>query len=205
MKLSILMPVKNESSYIEESLKSIQQIEYIDFEVVLVDDGSTDKTVERVQELNMPFVKLIRTEGVGKAQAYNLAYKNSGGDFFILLGGDDLLIASTIKARIEPLKESKNTPAVSFCKLISFSQNKRYDSILMPKKKNRGLETGGCIAFNKKFAELTFPIPNFLINEDSWITLHARFFSKKMHIQFHHRQFLLIPFINNFSVSLLPT
>ena len=180
MKLSILMPVKNESFYIEESIKSIQSIDFIDFEVVLVDDGSSDNTVKRIQKLNMPFVKLIQTKGIGKVKAYNLAYENSVGDFFILLGGDDLLISSAIKVRIAPLVESKNLPAVSFCKLLSFSKNKRYDNILMPKRKDRGLETGGCIAFNKSFAELTFPIPDFLINEDSWITLHSRYLCSKI-------------------------
>lgn len=179
--LSILMSVKNESRYIEAALRSIAPVSPNEIEVIVVDDGSTDGTPDIVNELKLPFVTLVCTPGIGKAAAYSLAYEHSHGDFFVLFAGDDLLVRETLAKRIDPIQRGDpNNPFVTFCKLQSFSNQKKYDDMVLPKNPSLGLESGGCIAFNKCFAERAFPIPPALANEDSWLMLHVRFSNVKV-------------------------
>tara|TARA_R110001583_G_scaffold195505_1_gene374530 strand:+ start:6932 stop:7807 length:876 start_codon:yes stop_codon:yes gene_type:complete len=174
--ISILMSVKNEACYIETALRSIEPAAALGIEVVVVDDGSTDGTSEVVERLNLPFVKLIRTPGIGKAAAYSLAYEQASGSFFVLFAGDDLLIPEALEKRIAPLRmQDSQVSAVTFCKLKSFSEQGKYDGMELPKNSKLGLESGGCIAFNRSFANHAFPIPSTLANEDSWLMLQVRF------------------------------
>lgn len=176
--LSVLMSVRNEIRYVEAALRSIESASPADIEIVVVDDGSTDGTPELVEGLGMPFVKLVRTVGIGKAAAYSLAYENSTGSYFILFAGDDLLVPAALEARIAPLRRCKDDfAAVTFCKLKSFSSQGKYDGMILPKNPRLGLESGGCIAFNRRFADQAFPIPSTLANEDSWLMLQVRYSS----------------------------
>lgn len=168
------MPVKNEALHIEAALQSVSEILNIDFELIIVDDGSSDNTSNIIKSLPYSFIHLIETEGVGKAQAFNLAYSKATGDKFILLAGDDLLVAEALPSRLLPIKTTTK-PHISFCKLKSFSANKKYDSMTLPKSPLLGLESGGCMAFNRAFGDIAFPIPTFLPNEDVWLMLHARY------------------------------
>lgn len=174
--LSVLMSVKNEVRYIEAALRSIEPALPTDIEMVVVDDGSTDGTPELVESLNLPFVKLVRTPGIGKAAAYSLAYENATGSYFILFAGDDLLVPAVLEERVAPLRsQADGMAAVTFCKLKSFSSQRKYDGMVLPKAPRCGLESGGCIAFNRRFAEQAFPIPPTLANEDSWLMLQVRY------------------------------
>lgn len=175
------MSVKNEARYVEAALRSVEPVLPIDIEIVVVDDGSTDGTADIVEGLNLPFVKLLRTDGIGKAAAYSLAYENAEGSYFILFAGDDLLVPEAIEARIAPLRSYHGDhAAATFCKLKSFSSQDKYDGMVLPKNPRLGLESGGCIAFNRRFAERAFPIPSMLANEDSWLMLQVRFSDVKV-------------------------
>ena len=176
MRISVLMSVKNEAEHIESALRSIEPALHLGVEVVLVDDGSTDGTPDIVFGLGLPYVRIVRTEGIGKAAAFSLAYQHAQGEYFVLFAGDDLLQAETLEARIAPLQEhAGHGPCVTFCRLRSFSTQKKYDAMELPKKPHLGLESGGCMAFNRAFGDLAFPIPDMLANEDSWLMLHVRY------------------------------
>ena len=174
--LSVLMSVKNEVRYVEAALRSIEPALPAEIEIVVVDDGSTDGTPDLVESLGLSFVKLVRTGGVGKAAAYSLAYENASGSYFILFAGDDLLVPAALEARVAPLRtQTDDLAAVTFCKLKSFSSQEKYDGMVIPRDPCLGLESGGCIAFNRRFAEQAFPIPPTLANEDSWLMLQVRY------------------------------
>lgn len=175
--LSVLVSVKNEACYIEAALRSIAPaVGALALEVVVVDDGSSDGTPDVVERLALPYVTLVRTVGIGKAAAYSLAYERARGAFFVLFAGDDLIEAQVLAQRIAPLRDlASDTPAVTFCKLKSFSEHRQYDGMILPKDRRYGLESGGCIAFNRAFGDRAFPIPSTLANEDSWLVLQVRF------------------------------
>ena len=176
-KLSVLVSVKNEARYIESALRSIEPaVDQLGIEVVVVDDGSTDGTADVIERLAIPFVTLVRTPGIGKAAAYSLAYEKATGSYFVLFAGDDLIVPDVLVNRVAPLRDLEpDQRAVTFCKLKSFSEQGRYDGMELPKHPQRGLESGGCIAFNRAFGDMAFPIPASLANEDSWLMLQVRF------------------------------
>lgn len=182
--ISFLIAIKNEANYIEPCVHSILAYSgKFQLEVILVDDGSDDETVKVIEHTfsGDERVRLIKTEGVGKVAAYNLAFKASRGQFFFLLGGDDLALPESFDARIEPLLAVPKKPAATYCQLKIFSEDKNCDGVVLPKVKNKGLESGGCIVFNRAFAEQSFPIPELLPNEDNWLVLNAKFRCKHIY------------------------
>ena len=78
MKVTILTPVKNEEKFIGDAIRSVLNQTYKDFEFIIIDDGSTDKTVDIVKSFDDSRIKLIISQGKGKNIAYNIGYKEKG-------------------------------------------------------------------------------------------------------------------------------
>jgi glycosyltransferase involved in cell wall biosynthesis len=177
MFVSVLMPVYNEEKFIQVAIDSVlkQECEY-DIELCIVDDLSTDNTFEYVQTLykNDSRVKIYKNPSKGKNHAFNYAYKQAKGNFFILLAGDDTLEIDSIQQRIKPI-EFKKESAITLCKLRMFSKDKKFDGVITPKDPNKGSLSGGCLAMNKMFIKNVFPLPVTLGNEDMWIVSHVNY------------------------------
>jgi len=177
MLISVLMPVYNEEKFIKEAIDSVlsQDCEY-SLELCIVDDISTDNTFNYIKYnyANEKRVKIYKNPNKGKNNAFNYAYKKANGDFFILFAGDDTLEPKSLGQRINPLKD-KAEPSITLCKLRMFSEDKKYDNIVTPKDPSKGSLSGGCMAINKAFADIVFPIPEILGNEDIWIVNHVKF------------------------------
>lgn len=183
MKISILVAVKNESLHVKEALDSVlmSSLSCFDIEIIVVDDNSQDDTYEIVEKISYNNHKIIvmKSDGNGKVAAFNLAYLNATGDYFVLFAGDDLLVSEVIESRVSCLVGLRD-PCVSLCKLQMFSTEKKYDGIVIPKSKLKGAKTGGAMAFNKTFADLIFPVPEKLPNEDCWIKAFIEYYTCKV-------------------------
>ena len=91
-KFSILLITYNQANYIKETIDSILNQTYQNFEIILSDDCSTDNTIEIVRNINDERIKIISTPfNVGINGNLNNAIVNATGEFLILLGGDDRL------------------------------------------------------------------------------------------------------------------
>lgn len=91
-KISIVMPIYNAESYLCDTLKTIQQQSFKDFEIILIDDGSTDGTSEiakHFSECDSRFV-YIRKSNTGAALSRNLAIPLIRGEYTLFLDSDDL-------------------------------------------------------------------------------------------------------------------
>lgn len=90
--VSIVMPMFNSSKYLNETLKSLQKQIYKTFEVVIVDDGSTDNSVEIAEKFirKDPRFKLIQQENSYAGVARNNGLKSIQGDYVIFLDADDI-------------------------------------------------------------------------------------------------------------------
>lgn len=71
--ISIIIPLYNKEHFIEQTLKSVLGQTYTDFEVIIVNDGSTDKSVDIVSEFKDKRIKLINQENKGVSAARNTA------------------------------------------------------------------------------------------------------------------------------------
>ena len=82
MKASIVIPVYNAENTIEATLKALKLQTEKDFEIIVVDDGSIDKTKEIVSKHP---VRLIFQEHLGPAAARNLGVENAKGDIIVFI------------------------------------------------------------------------------------------------------------------------
>ncbi len=103
-KFSIIVPVYNVEKYIGKCLESIKNQTYKDYEVIVVNDGSTDKSMEIAKEYN---VKVINTKHVSVSEARNIGVKHATGEYLMFLDSDDFWDNKLLE---EITKSLKNTP-----------------------------------------------------------------------------------------------
>ena len=96
MLISVIIPLYNKEAAIAQSLKSVLSQEYDDFEVVIVDDGSTDNSVAIVEAINDSRIRLIKQENGGPSKARNTGVKNAKGEWILFLDGDDELLPNAL-------------------------------------------------------------------------------------------------------------
>jgi glycosyltransferase involved in cell wall biosynthesis len=89
-KVSVVITVYNSMPYLPETVESVLRQTFDDFEVLIIDDGSTDQTLEWVSQLNHPNVNVITQENQGVSVARNTGIHNSKGTYVAFLDGDDL-------------------------------------------------------------------------------------------------------------------
>ena len=107
-KLSILIPAYNAEETIEKTLASIPRRN--DTEIIIYDDGSTDRTVEiveRVMErIHMPMTLIKGAQNCGVSHAVNMLLGVAMGEWIVLLGSDDWFIPDAFSTAVDALKET---------------------------------------------------------------------------------------------------
>lgn len=88
------MPVYNAEDYIENAFESISNQTFKDIELICVDDGSTDNSLEKIKQLSSKygFIKLFSQENQGSGEARNNGIDNAIGDYIAFLDADDIFI-----------------------------------------------------------------------------------------------------------------
>lgn len=89
MDLSVVMAVYNGEKYIEEAIDSVLNQSYTGFEFIIVNDGSSDRTLAIIQSYNDPRIKVISHENVGHAKSLNIGIKAAKGKYIARLDADD--------------------------------------------------------------------------------------------------------------------
>ncbi|MSE04390.1 glycosyltransferase [Lactobacillus salivarius] len=109
VKVSIGVPVYNVDKYLDECLDSIMKQTFKDFEVILVDDGSTDDSFKICQKYVMKDkrFKLIHQENKGLAGARNTCLKYMTGDFVTWIDSDDKVVPNYLERLLEVQKETQ--------------------------------------------------------------------------------------------------
>ena len=103
--LSVIIPSYNEERDIAECLSSLKKQSFKNFEIILVDDGSTDRTTEIAGKFKE--VKILRQNHQGPGKARNFAAKNAKGDILIFIDSDMTFDKDYLKNLIKPLIEDK--------------------------------------------------------------------------------------------------
>lgn len=86
---SIVIPVYNRERYVADTLRSVLAQQGDDFEVIVVDDGSTDRSMEIVEGFDDPRIVLVRGNHGGGAAARNLGIARARGEFIVWIDSDD--------------------------------------------------------------------------------------------------------------------
>jgi glycosyltransferase involved in cell wall biosynthesis len=100
--VSVVMPAFNCEPFIGEALQSIFSQGVDNIEVIVVDDGSTDKTAEIAAKFDRR-VKVVKGGKLGPAGARNLAVKNASSEYLAFLDADDVWLPGKLKAQIQVL------------------------------------------------------------------------------------------------------
>lgn len=119
-KVSIIIPLHNNVDFIDLTIKSCLSQSYKNIEIIVVENGSTDGSLEKVQAITDPRIQIF---DIGKASptiARNFGLSKSSGDYIQFLDADDLLSSNKISNQIRILKKAGSELLVS-CGWAKFS------------------------------------------------------------------------------------
>lgn len=180
--VSILLAVYNGSDFIEEAIISVIEQTYSNWELIIVDNGSTDNTYEIIQKMASldNRIRTFQLNEKGKVKAYNYSFEKAKGDYICFFAADDKLTPNSLESRVQPIFNMHM--GFSTCLLRTFSEINEYNGVVFPKKINQPNYSGGSIMFTKILADKIFPLPVEQPNEDTWTSLHLRAFGENVHI-----------------------
>ncbi len=103
--VSVVVPAYNESAGIAAAVRSIAVSDYFEFEVIVVDDGSTDGTAAIVERLQLARVRVLTQANGGKATALNTGIAQARHDVVVLVDADTVLEPATLRHLVQPLRD----------------------------------------------------------------------------------------------------
>ena len=126
--VSVIIPTYNRAHFLKDSIQSVFDQTYQKFEIIIIDDGSTDNTEEVIQEIKSKNLnhKLVYcyTNNRGAPAARNTGLTQAKGEYIQYLDSDDLLLPSKIQSQVEFLKKNPGIEAV-YSYSRSFNENNR--------------------------------------------------------------------------------
>lgn len=90
MKFSIVIPLYNKGKSVKKTIESVLDQIFTDFELIIVNDGSTDNSIDVVNTFTDPRITIINKENGGVSSARNVGIKKTKGDYVVFLDADDL-------------------------------------------------------------------------------------------------------------------
>lgn len=124
-KVSIIIVNYNGKELLKKCLDSLFKIEYDNFEVIIVDNNSTDNTIEFITE-NYPFIQILKLDSnKGFAEPNNLAAKIAKGDFLLFLNNDTVVTPNFISEMMKILEHDKT---IGICQSLLLKPDGSIDS-----------------------------------------------------------------------------
>lgn len=180
-KFSIIIPVYNVEKYLEKCLDSIKNQTYKDYEVIIVNDGTKDNSMDIAKKYDF---KIINQKNQGLSAARNTGVKNATGDYLLFVDSDDYLEKDLLK---ELNKSLKNNPD-----LVRFQIKEIYEDgkeINYPEEEFQ----------NKSGVEAFSIISKYHFVENAWAYLYKKTFYEKNKFKFKegtiHEDFGIVPLI----------
>jgi len=150
--ISVIMPVYNTAPFLKEAIESILTQTETDFELILINDASTDNSSEVIAQFNDPRIRIINNEkNLGLAVSLNKAIRVATGKYIARMDGDDIALPTRFEEQLKIIKSAdRRTVVCSTCLLIDEHGNKigkwkddsKYSS---PKEIRKQLPNNNCI------------------------------------------------------------
>lgn len=123
--VSVIIPAYNAESFIERTLKSVLCQTYTNLEVIVVDDGSKDKTFEIVQSIAQKDsrVRPIQQQNAGVAAARNLAIEKSKGEYIAPIDADDIWYVEKIEKQVKCILNAEELVGLVYCLAVDIDEN----------------------------------------------------------------------------------
>ncbi|MCX7876367.1 MAG: glycosyltransferase family 2 protein [Melioribacteraceae bacterium] len=121
MSITVLMTTYNCGEYISQAINSVLKQTYKDFELLIIDDGSTDKSEQVVKRFDDKRIRFIKSNHIGRSAALNLGLKEAKYDFISFCDADDIIHHQKIQKQ---LLLYKNKNDLVFTNSAFFNRNK---------------------------------------------------------------------------------
>ncbi|MBU4599613.1 MAG: glycosyltransferase [Proteobacteria bacterium] len=192
--VSVIVSNYNYCKYIEQAIRSVFDQTYCNLEVIVCDDGSTDRSVEVLNGLvNIDArLKIIIQKNQGQSKSINTGFSVSKGEIICLLDADDLFLPSKVQEVVDVFVQDEENGACShFLKVID--SDGRITGETIPSQLDEGfvgnkiLKKGGNgyfaptsgLSYRREVFECITPLPdNLRISADAYITQAAAFITK---------------------------
>lgn len=193
--ISVIVPVYNVEKYVERCINSILAQSYSDFELILVNDGSTDNSRELCSKYTGidQRVKLIDKSNGGLSDARNVGYENSVGEFICFVDSDDFINNAMLYelwhnlcsydadisiCSFKQLKENDEIKVEKFSEIVILDTDDCYSKIYNSSCVGEFTVAWGKLYKRELFHELRYPVGK--IHEDEFVTY--KLFSKSKRI-----------------------
>ena len=124
--VSVIIPAYNRSHLVTRAIQSVLNQTYKDFEVIVVDDGSTDDTKEAIANFHNEKIRYLRHEkNKGGSAARNTGIKAARGEYIAFLDSDDEWVPEKLEKQIQKIKQSPKKVGVIYCGHILVSDKSK--------------------------------------------------------------------------------
>jgi len=110
--ISIIMPMKNAATYVTDSVDSVLSQKHVDIELIVVDDGSTDDSKDKVEKFGDKRIILLSNKGAGIPAALNRGFEFTNSKYVARCDADDLYGSNRLKRQVDFLESHYNYGAV---------------------------------------------------------------------------------------------
>lgn len=121
-KISFIIPCFNMEKYIHQCIDSILNLELKNFEIIIIDDQSKDKSVEVINSFKNSHIKLLFSQGRGPGTARNIGLEKSTGDYIVFVDADDVVLKEGFIKLIKPMTQHD----LSIGLIESFNSKKKW-------------------------------------------------------------------------------
>lgn len=135
--VSIITPTYNSAKFIAETIQSVQNQTYSNWEMIIVDDGSSDETksvVKQIQETEPRIHFIEQIQNVGPAITRNMGIKNAKGKYLTFLDADDIWFADFIENSIKTIQNTGISFVFSSYKRSNEQLEFVYSDFIVPQK-----------------------------------------------------------------------
>jgi glycosyltransferase involved in cell wall biosynthesis len=156
--VSVIIPTYNSASFVPQSVESVLQQTYDNFEVIVVDDGSTDNTEAAL----LPYkdkIRYIKKTNSGPSAARNLGITEAKGEFIAFQDADDLWLPEKLQLQIEHFKQNPHF-GVIFTGSVRFNESGLLDSNI---RKGYTVPTG--MVFDRLLTEHFVAMPSVMVRK----------------------------------------
>lgn len=123
--VSVIIPIYNSEKNIKKCLESIINQTYTNLEIILIDDGSTDNSIEVCQEYKDDRIKIYKEKNSGPSTARNLGLKQCNGNYIVFVDSDDYIEKNMIEIMLKKIKSDDYDICICGYYLVSNSLKKK--------------------------------------------------------------------------------
>lgn len=165
MKFSLIVPVYNVEKYLCKCLDSILSQNYTDFELLLIDDGSTDKSGDICDEYSTLHknIKVYHKENGGLSEARNYGLRYAKGDYIVFIDSDDWIESNSLMLFSEALG-NKNFDVLITRLVEVYEDEIRYKDTNFSKYLERNLSKDRAIKWIMKYSQNSWPAPKYIVS-----------------------------------------